>query len=110
MSFTFHPLKTTGAGETSRIAKELHKLLDERTLEKYASFVIEEARLGRNVVLELMIDAEKPYVIRIFDSTRDYDKDARVSLVVCYRSGRELEEAGLISIPSMFCAQTEGDI
>ncbi len=57
-----------------------------------------------------MLEGEKPYVIRIFDSTRAYDKDARVSIVVCYRSGEKLEEIGLISLPDMFCAQTEEDV
>jgi len=39
-----------------------------------------------------------------------YDKDARVSLVLSYRSGKGLEDIGLISISSMFCAQSEEDI
>jgi hypothetical protein len=110
MAFKFHPFSSQSAADAARIGKELHRITNEELLVKYAKSVVEEARAANNIVIELMLEGEKPYVIRIFDSTRAYDKDARVSIVVCYRSGEKLEEIGLISLPEMFCAQTEEDV
>ena len=110
MAIKFHPFSNVSAADAARIGKELHRIASEELLTRYANSVVEEARAANNIVIELMLDGEKPYVIRIFDSTRGYDKDARVSIVVCYRSGKSLEEIGLIILPNIFCAQTEDDV
>ena len=110
MPFRFHPFANVGAADAARIGKELHKIAGEQLLARYAGIVVEEARIGNHIAIELMLDVEKPYIIRIFDSTRDYDRDARVSLLLCYSSGKGLEEIGLISVPGIFCAQTQEDV
>lgn len=112
MAFKFHPFKGMSPSEVSTVGKELHSLVDEGSLERVARFVIEEAMKGSDIRItaELLLAGDRPYVIQVFDSTRTYDRQRRLSFVVCYESLGRLEKIGLLNVDGFLCAESEDEI
>lgn len=110
MTFKFHPFSNISAADTTRISKELHKLVNEEILMRYVKYVIDETYAGNDISLEIMFAGERPYAVRIFNSTRHYDKDARISIIISYRLPKGLENIGVLSIHGIFCAESEEEI
>ena len=112
MDFKFKPFKAMSSGETVSISKELHKLIDVASLERCGRFVLQEMRENQEIRVDLLLSADRPYVVRIVNSTRAYSREPRLSFVVGYAKldTMKLEEIGLLVVDGLNCADSEEDV
>lgn len=110
MPFTFKPFKGMTPADVSKVGKELHKVIDDDALVRYGLFVLEEARKGKEVRLDIPLAGDRPYIVRILNSTRSYSKDYKLSYLVCYEEFGRLSDKGLLAVEGIECTQDAEEV
>ena len=104
MGFKFHPLKHVGASDVTRIAKDLHSVVNTDILQHYAQIILSEKEEDRCIAIDLMFGDETPYLIHVMDSGRN--GQTRFSFIV-YEGVDRKNAIGLLDVEGLKCVNME---